>query len=123
RGEDALQQLSLAIGGAAEDAQVAPADAVAREFGDRPDDLPLGLLEVARAAAHLPLDHPELDQLTYERRLRAGLLAHVLERVQGPRVTRADHRPAQRPPVGRRGGHVSLGAARRELLADYPQRQ
>src|SRR3712207_8187890 len=49
RGQDLLQQRRLAVGRAAEDAQVAPADAVARELGDRADDLALGL-EIGRAS-------------------------------------------------------------------------
>src|SRR3954454_2812298 len=54
--EDLLEQGGLAIGRRAEDAQVAPADAVAGQLGDRADDLALGLVEVVRAGALLALD-------------------------------------------------------------------
>src|SRR5688500_17676888 len=81
RGEDRLQQLGLAVGRGAEDAQVAPADAVPRELGDRPDDLPLGLVVVLRARAVLALDDAVLLELLDERRLGARLLEDVLERV------------------------------------------
>src|SRR4051794_7672991 len=42
RGQDLLQQRGLAVGRGAEDAEVAPADAVARELRDRAHDLALG---------------------------------------------------------------------------------
>ena len=70
RGEDALKQLRLAVGRAAEHAQVAPADAVARELRDGADDLPLGLVVVARPASDVALDHAEFDQLADQRRRR-----------------------------------------------------
>src|SRR5207248_3503306 len=93
RREDALEQLRLAVGGAAEDAQIAPPDAVAGQFRDRPYDLPLGLLEVADSAAHLPLDHPEVDQLADQRRVGARVLTDVLERVEGTWIAGRHHRP------------------------------
>ena len=63
RGEDLLQQRRLAVGRRAEDAQVAPADAVARELGDRADDLALGLVEVLDPGAQLALDDAVLLEL------------------------------------------------------------
>src|SRR3712207_8443502 len=48
-----LQQRGLALGRRAQDAQVAARHPVARELGDRPDDLALGLVVVARARAQL----------------------------------------------------------------------
>src|SRR3954469_7549897 len=46
RGEDLLQQRRLAVGRGPECAQVAPADAVAGELGDRADDLALRLVVI-----------------------------------------------------------------------------
>ena len=82
RREDLLQQVGLAVGRGAEHAQVAPADAVARELGHRGDDLALGLVEVAHAAAHLALDDAVLFELAHELGLGLGLLEHVVHRVQ-----------------------------------------
>jgi len=59
--QDLLQQRGLAIGRRPERAQVAAADAISRKLGNRPYDLPLGLLEVPDPAAVPPLDHAELD--------------------------------------------------------------
>ena len=66
RGEDLLEQRRLAVGRGAEHAQVAPADAVARELGDGADDLALGLVVVADAAADLALDDAVLLELLDE---------------------------------------------------------
>src|ERR1700733_9505227 len=125
RREDALQQLRLAVGRAAEHAQVATADPVPRELGDGPDDLPLGLVVVAHAGAQLALDHAELDQLAHESRFRAGLLDDVLDRVQRTRVPRRDERPAVRAAVGRcrRRRALSLCAPAGEFLPNHPERQ
>src|SRR4051794_39994859 len=124
RGEDLLQQRRLAVRARAEHAQVAPADAVARQLGDRADDLALGLVEVRDAGAYLALDDPVLLQLLDQRRLGARLLEHVVERVQG---AAAAHRDARRAPRGAlldlRHLAVLLGAAARELLADDAQRE
>ena len=79
RSQDALEQLRLAVGRTAEDAQVAPADAVARELGDGRDDLALGLVEVAHAGAGLTLDHAELHQLADQLRVGPGLLDDILQ--------------------------------------------
>ena len=49
--EDLLQQRRLALGGRLEHAQVAPRHAVARQLGDRADDLALGLVVVADVPA------------------------------------------------------------------------
>src|ERR671926_1752765 len=46
RGEDLLEQRRLAVGRGAEHAQVAAADAEARELGHRADDLLLGVVVV-----------------------------------------------------------------------------
>src|SRR4051794_13283750 len=122
RGEDLLQQRGLAVGRRAEDAQVAPADAVARELGDRAHDLALGLVEVLRPGAHLALDDAVLLQLLDQRRVGAGLLDHVVERVQRPAAgDRHAAGPARRAPLGRGLGDLAvlLGAAARELLADH----
>src|SRR5579859_4117953 len=66
RSENALKQRGLAVGRAAKNPQVAPADPVPGELGHGPHDLPLGLLEVPHARTLLALDHPELDELTYQ---------------------------------------------------------
>src|SRR5690348_10677234 len=103
RGEDALKQLGLAVGRASEHAQVAAADAVAGQLRDGADDLPLGLVVVARPASDVALDHAELDQLTDQRRVGAGLLDDVLERVQRSSVAGGHHRAPQRAAVARGG--------------------
>src|ERR671916_1985384 len=82
RREDLLQQRRLAVGGGAKHAQVAPADAVARELGDGADDLALGLVVVVLAGAQLALDDAVVLELLDELRARARLLEHVLERVE-----------------------------------------
>src|ERR1700722_1819470 len=82
RSEDLLEQVRLAVGRGAEDPQVAPAYAVARELGDGADDLALGLGEVAHAAALLALDQAVLFELAYELRIGLRLLQHVIERIQ-----------------------------------------
>src|SRR5207244_11264362 len=81
RGEDLLQERGLAVGRRAEDAQVAPADAVARQLGDGADDLALGLVVVRRPGARLALDDAVVLQLLDQRRRGARLLENVLERV------------------------------------------
>src|SRR3954447_5714645 len=101
RREDLLEQRRLAVGRRAEDAQVAPADAVARELGDRADDLALGLVEVLRPRADLALDDAVLLELLDERGLGARLLEDVVERVQR---ASAAHGDARRP-----AGRVALG--------------
>src|SRR4051795_11499398 len=125
RGEDLLEQGRLAVGAGAEDAQVAPADAVAGELGDGADDLALGLVEVRGSGARLALDDAVLLQLLDQRRLGAGVLEDVLERVQ--RAAAADRHAgaAPRAPLGRglRDLAVLLGPATGQLLADDAQRQ
>jgi len=56
RREDALEKLCLAVGRAAEHAQVAPAHAVARELGDGPDDLALGDAEGVLCQQEIPVE-------------------------------------------------------------------
>src|SRR3954469_13440486 len=125
RGKDLLQQRRLAVGRRAEDAQVAPAHAVARQLGDGADDLALGLVEVGDARAHLALDDAVVLELLDQRGVGAGLVDDVVERVQR---AAAAHRDAGRAP-GRAAvglGHLAvplLGAPARELLADDAQRQ
>src|SRR5207244_13207623 len=92
RGEDLLQEGGLAVRRRAERPQVAPADPVACELGDGPDDLPLGLVVVLHPRADLALDHAVLLELGDQAGLRPGLLAHVLERVQRAAVADADAR-------------------------------
>src|SRR5439155_8087015 len=124
RGEDLLQQRRLAVGRRAEDAQVAPADAVARELGDGADDLALGLVEVRGPGPRLALDDAVLLELLDQRRIGARLLEDVLERVQR---APAAHRHARAPRTAPLGGlghlAVLLRASARELLADDAQRQ
>src|SRR6478609_5713473 len=79
RGEDLLQQRGLAVGRGAERAQVAPADAVAGQLGDRADDLPLGLVVVARARAQLALDDAVLLELGDQARVGAGLVDDLFQ--------------------------------------------
>src|SRR3984885_11572767 len=121
--EDALQQLRLAIGGAAEHAQIAPADAIPSQLGHRPDDLAFGLVVVARPAARLALDPPEVDELAHQAGLSARLLHHVLERVQGPGVAYVDDRVTEPAPLARGRRDVALRPSAGELLADHPQRE
>src|SRR5580704_631261 len=127
RREDLLQQVRLTVGRRAKNAQVAPAYAVARELCDGGDDLPLGLVEVAHAAAHLTLDDTELFELTHELGLRLGLLEHVVQRVQRTRGLAHAHartpraRPVATDTTG--DGRGLRRASRRELLADHTQRQ
>ena len=121
RREDLLQQVGLAVGGGAEHAQVAPADAVARELGDGGDDLALGLVEVAHAAAQLALDDAVLFELAHELRLGLGLLEHVLERVQRAGRPRA-HAHARAPRRARRRARApgAGGGARRSAPRRAP---
>src|SRR6185312_16666328 len=129
RGEDLLQQRRLAVGRRAERAQVAPADPVAGELGDRAHDLALGLVVVLHARAVLALDDAVVLELGDEARVGAGLLDDVVERVQRSEERRGDARAALAPrrAVARRAAarrrDVRVGASRGELLADHPQRQ
>src|SRR5712692_1880202 len=66
RGEDLLKQCRLAVGRRAEHAQIAAADAVARQLGDRADDLALGLVVALHARTELALDHAVLLELAHE---------------------------------------------------------
>src|SRR3954470_3258047 len=124
RGEDLLQQRRLPVGGGPERAQVAPADAVAGEFGHGADDLALGLVVVLRPGAVLALDDAVVLELGDEPRVGAGLLDHVVERVQRPGHRRGHARAPLAPRGGAvaaaaaRRGEVGLGAPRGELLAD-----
>src|SRR6202042_2761363 len=95
RGQDVLEQLRLAVGRAAEHPQVAATHAVARELGYGPDDLALGLVVVLDPGAVLALDDAELDELTHELGRGAGVLHHVVEREQRPRVAHPDSGPAR----------------------------
>src|SRR5579884_3453636 len=102
-GEDALQELGLTVSRAAEDAQVAPADAVARQLGHGAHDLPLGFVEVPGSPAQIALDHAKIDELTDQLGVGARLLAHVLERIQSAGVASLDERAAERSPVAGSG--------------------
>src|ERR1035437_4228283 len=104
RREDLLQQVGLAVRGGAEDAQVAPAHAVARELRDRRDDLALGLVEVAHATAHLALHDAVLFELAPELGLGLRLLEHVVDRVQRP--TGLAHAHAGAPRAGALAPHT-----------------
>src|SRR4051794_25744767 len=108
RREDLLEQRGLAVGAGAEDAQVAPADAVAGQLGDGADDLALGLVEVGRAGALLALDDAVLLELLDQPRLGARVLDDVVERVQRAAAADADARAAARGPVA--GGLGDLAA-------------
>src|SRR3954452_14792902 len=125
RREDLLQERRLAVGRRAEHAQVASADAVARQLGHRAHDLALGLVEVRHAGALLALDDAVLLQLLDQRRLGAGLLDDVVERVERTAAAHRDARPPRTAPLGGRLGDLAvlLGAAAGQLLADHAQRQ
>src|SRR3954447_901916 len=127
RGQDLLQQRGLAVGAGAEDAQVAPAHAVAGELGDGADDLALGLVEERGPGARLALDDAVLLQLLDERGLGARVLEDVLERVQRPAAAHADARAAPGAALRRLGGlgdvAVLLGPPAGQLLADDAQRE
>src|SRR4051794_29019247 len=71
RGEDLLEQRRLAVGRGAEDAEVATAHPEARELGDGPHDLAVGVVVVGLAVALLALDHAEVLELADE--LRVGV--------------------------------------------------
>ncbi len=120
RGEDLLQQVRLAVGRGAEHAQVAPADAVAGELGDRGDDLALGLVEVAHAAAQLALDDAVLFELAHELGLGLGLLEHVLERVQRAGGLAHAHARAPRARAALARDAAGGGAARRRAPRRAP---
>src|SRR4051794_24300287 len=124
--EDLLQQGRLAIGRSAEDAQVAPPYAEALELGYGTNDLPLGVVVEDLAVAALALDHAVLLELLDERPVRPGVIEHVLEAVEGARPLDGDAGPAHAAGVRRGGlvrGHLGVGPARRQLLADHPQRE
>src|SRR3954452_2574767 len=127
RGEDLLQERRLPVGRGPERAQVAPADAVAGEFGHGADDLALGLVVVLRPGAVLALDDAVVLELGDEPRVGAGLLDDVVERVERAGRRRGHARAALAPrravgvPAGR--SDVGLRAPGRELLADDAQRQ
>ena len=87
----------LALGRALEHAQVAPGDAVRAQLLDRAHDLAVGLVVVARPAAQLALDDPEVLELLHQPRLGAGLLDDVLERVQRAAVADRDTSAAAAP--------------------------
>ena len=130
RGEDLLQQRGLAVGRRAERAQVAPADAVARQLGDRADDLALGLVVVGLPARSSPLMTP-YSSSSATRRGSARVSSTTSSSVYSapPPVTdtlgRRRAAGAGRRDVGRRGHGrlVAVDAARGQLLADDPQRQ
>src|SRR4051794_2669469 len=63
RGADLVREGRLAVGGGPGGAQVAPGHAVACKLGDGADDLALGVVVVAVAAADLSLDDAELLEL------------------------------------------------------------
>src|SRR5687768_9894129 len=77
RPEDLLEQRGLAVGGGAEDAQVAAVDAEAGELGRRADDLEVGLVEEQLAVLAARLDDPELLELADQLLARPGLLDEV----------------------------------------------
>ncbi len=77
RAEDLLDQGRLAVGGGAEDAEVAAVDAEAGELGRGADDLEVGLIEVLLTVLLARMDDPELLELADQLRLGAGLLDHA----------------------------------------------
>ena len=77
--EQRFQQVRLAVGRGAEDAQVAGADAEARELVGGADDLAVGLVVDGLALAFLGLDDAEVLQLGDQLLAGAGLLDHLLE--------------------------------------------
>src|SRR4051794_3959847 len=130
--EDLLEQGGLAICRGPERTQVAAADAVASQLGDRTDDLALGLVVVLDPGAELALDHAVFFELLDEARLGPGLLEDVLYREERSAVAHADAGPWRAPATGaaaaRRGGVRGLDRIVRrgaggQLLADDPQRQ
>ena len=114
RGQDLLEQRRLAVGRGAEHAQVAPADAEARQLGHGADDLALGVVVERLAVAALALDHAVLLELLDERAVGAGLLEHVVQPVQrAPALCTATVARAQRARVGRAAGLAAPPRARR----------
>ena len=101
----ASSRLRLAVGGGAEDAQVAGADPDPREFVGGADDLAVGLVVDGLALALLGLDDAEVLQLGDQLLAGAGLLDHLLQGQVGARGVDQD-----RPPGGA-VGRLALGVA------------
>ena len=78
RAEQLLEQRGLAVGRGAEDAQVAPGDAEARELGGRADDLEVGLVVGLAAVPAFRGDDAELLQLAQELVADPGLGEQLL---------------------------------------------
>ena len=74
RAEQRFQQVRLAVGRGAEDAQVAGADADPGEFVGGADDLAVGLVVDGLALAFLGLDDAEVLELGDQLLAGAGLL-------------------------------------------------
>src|SRR3954447_25627312 len=120
-----FQQVRLAVGGGAEDPEVAGADPDPGELVGGADDLAVGLVVDGPALAFLRLDDPVVLQLPDQLLARPGLLDDPLDREVGAGGAAED--PPPHP--ARRRLALALAAAeddvpaRRQLLADHPQRQ
>src|SRR5205823_8131449 len=121
RRQDLLEQRRLAVGRGPEDAQVASADAEARQLADGADDLLVGVVVERLPVVLLAADDPVLLELADERALGAGLLEHLLEPVERADALHGNRRPA-RPRLRSRADRIAR-APRRQLLADDAQRQ
>ena len=77
--EQRFEQVRLAVGRGAEDAQVARPDADAGQFVGGADDLAVGLVVDGPALAFLRLDDAEVLELGDQLLARAGLLDHLVE--------------------------------------------
>src|SRR6188768_2697369 len=123
--EQRFEQICLAVGRRAEDAQVAGSDSEAGELVGGAHHFAVGLVVNGLALALLRLDDAEVLQLGNQLLARTGLLDYLIEGQVSPRGVDQD-----RPPHSPAGGALVRAAARwrevaarRQLLADYPQRQ
>ena len=115
--EQRFEQVRLAVGRGAEDAQVAAADAEPRELVGGADDLAVGLVVDRLALALLRLDDPEVLELGDQLLAGAGLLDHLVEGQVGARGVDED-----RPPRARRAARRSpspLAADRRPPASSW----
>src|SRR3954454_16804301 len=125
RSQQRFQQVRLAVGRGAEDAQVPRPDPHPRELVGGTDDLAVGLVVDGLALAFLRLHDSVVLELADQLLAGAGLLDDLLQRQVGARGVDED-----RPPHAPRGGLALAAvaaedevAAGGELLADHPQRQ
>src|SRR3954471_4623455 len=99
RPQQRFQQVRLAVGRGAEDAQVPGADTHPRELVGGADDLAVGLVVDGLALAFLRLHDPVVLELADQLLAGAGLLDYLLQRQVGARGVDED-RPPHRAAAG-----------------------